>query len=167
MAVLWAVEHFRPYLWGRKFALITWLFKSQNASPKLPRWALRRMEYDMELQWKVGLNHHLPDVLSRLQHFEAPGEDIDDSFPGEASDRQAYRGANGTVLDGVLLSEKGSDGTDIPPPRKRGGRGRSYLHPEHVVGSRHGSRTGPHGAAVGIGETNRRVPRMRGRGAAS
>lgn len=45
-AVLWAVEHFRHYLWGRRFTLVTdcsaltWLFKSQHLSPKLYRWAL-------------------------------------------------------------------------------------------------------------------------------
>lgn len=41
MAVLWAVEHFRPYMWGRNSTLITecsettWLFKSQNRSARL------------------------------------------------------------------------------------------------------------------------------------
>ena len=78
MAVLWAVEHFRYYLWGRRVTLITdcstrtWLFKSQTLSPKLHRWALRLMEYDMDLQWKAGQNHDLPDALSRLPRFETP-----------------------------------------------------------------------------------------------
>ena len=122
MAVLWAVEHFRYYLWGRRVTLITdcstrtWLFKSQTLSPKLHRWALRLMEYDMDLQWKAGQNHDLPDALSRLPRFETPGEDIDDSFPGDASDRQAYQGARGPILDGVLLSDMGIDETDVPPP---------------------------------------------------
>ncbi|CAB1104547.1 unnamed protein product [Ectocarpus sp. CCAP 1310/34] len=47
MAVLWAVDHFRPYLAGR-------------------RWALRLMEYDLELEWKAGVEHVVPDALSRL-----------------------------------------------------------------------------------------------------
>ena len=77
MAVLWAVEHFRSYLWGRRFtprtdcSALTWLFKSQTLTPKLYRWALRLMEYDMDLKWKAGQNH-LPDALSRLPRFETP-----------------------------------------------------------------------------------------------
>ena len=43
MAVLWAVDHFRPYVWGRRFALITdcsaltGLFKSRDLSSELHR----------------------------------------------------------------------------------------------------------------------------------
>ena len=57
---------------GRKFVLITdssallWLFKSQALSSKLHRWALRLMEYDMDLHWRPGANHQLPETLSRL-----------------------------------------------------------------------------------------------------
>lgn len=89
-AVLWAVEHYRHYVWGRQFRLVTdcsalvWLFKSQNLSPKLHRWALRLMEYDMVLEWKEGCKHHLPDALSRLPRFDQPERDIDVSFPGDS-----------------------------------------------------------------------------------
>ena len=74
------------------------------------------MEHDMDLQWKAGQNHNLPDALSRLPGFETPGDDVDDFFPGDASDRQAYRGAREPILDGVFLSDLGIDGTDVPPP---------------------------------------------------
>ena len=55
MAVLWAVAHFRPYLAGRPFTLVTdcsalaWLFRSRNLNPKLYRWSLRLAEYDMTI----------------------------------------------------------------------------------------------------------------------
>lgn len=117
-AVLWAVEHFRHYLWGRKFTLVTdcsaltWLFKSQNLSPKLHRWALRLMEYDMDLQWKEGRSHHLPDALSRLPRFDVPGKDIDTSFPGDSSTKLSFRGPKGPVLDGIPLSTMGVQDVD-------------------------------------------------------
>lgn len=117
-AVLWAVEHFRHYLWGRKFTLVTdcsaltWLFKSRNLSPKLHRWALRLMEFDMCLEWKEGRSHHLPDALSRLPRFDMPGEDIDTSFPGDSSTKLSFRGPKGPVLDGVLLSDLGVKDVD-------------------------------------------------------
>ena len=56
MAVMWAVNNFQPYLWGRPFTLITdcsaltWLFKSQPLTPKYHRWALRLMEHDITLK---------------------------------------------------------------------------------------------------------------------
>ena len=55
MAILWATKHFRQYLAGRRFILITdcsaltWLFRSRELSPKLHRWALRLVEYDIVL----------------------------------------------------------------------------------------------------------------------
>ena len=56
MAVLWAVVHFRPFLSGRRFTLITdfsallWLFRSRDLDPKLYRWALRLTEFDMDME---------------------------------------------------------------------------------------------------------------------
>ena len=112
-AVLWAVEHFRHYVWGRRFKLITdcsaliWLFKSQNLSPKLHRWALRLMEYDMDLEWREGRKHHLPDALSRLPRFDQPARDIDVSFPGDTPTALTCRGPRGPVLDGIPLKDLG------------------------------------------------------------
>ena len=60
MAVLWGVGHYRQFLAGRRFNLITdcsalaWLFRSRNLSPKLHRWALRLAEYDIVLRWRAG-----------------------------------------------------------------------------------------------------------------
>ena len=53
MAVLWAVAHFRPYLAGKPFTLVTdcsaltWLFRSRDLDPKLYRWSLRLGEFDI------------------------------------------------------------------------------------------------------------------------
>ena len=63
MAVLWAIQHFRPYLWRRKFVLftncsaLTRLFKSQALSSNLHWWALRLMEHDIDLRWRPGADH--------------------------------------------------------------------------------------------------------------
>ncbi|CAM9885392.1 unnamed protein product, partial [Sphacelaria rigidula] len=56
MAALWATGHFRQYITGRRFDLVTdcsallWLLRSRDLEPKLHRWALRLMEYDMTLR---------------------------------------------------------------------------------------------------------------------
>ena len=91
MAVVWAVGQFSSYLWARPFTLVTdcpaltWLFRSQDLSPKLHRWALRLMEYDMTLHWRAGAPHHLPDAPPRLPRPEKLGEDVGDSCPDEVS----------------------------------------------------------------------------------
>ena len=113
MAVLWGVQHFRPYVAGRRFTLVTdcsaltWLFRSRDLRPKLHRWALRLMEYDMDLKWREGTKHVLPDAMSRLPHQEEPGADIDDAFPDDFSLSPPSEGGQprGPRLDGQWLSE--------------------------------------------------------------
>lgn len=127
MAALWAVEHHRTYLWGRKIALITdcssltWLFKKQTLSSKLHRWALRLMEYDMELRWRPGANHQLPDAVSRLPIGDTQAGDAGDSFPHDSFTRNTYRGLRGPALDAVLLSELGADEVDTRAVKNVGG----------------------------------------------
>lgn len=113
LTILWAVDHFKPYLAGRSFKLVTdcsaltWLFRSRELCPELNRWALRLMEYDIVMVWKSGVEHVLPDTLSRLPHATEPQEDVDDSFPdditsGAPSD---YVGPRGPTLNGVPLAD--------------------------------------------------------------
>ena len=113
MAILWAVDHFKPYLAGRPFKLVTdcsaltWLFRSRELCPKLHRWALRLMEYDITMVWKSGVEHVLPDTLSRLPHSVEPQENVDDSFPDDATSAAPsdYVGSQGPTLDGVRLAD--------------------------------------------------------------
>ena len=78
MGVLWEVDHVRPYLAGRQLKVvtdcsaITWLFRRRELCPKLHRWALRLVKYDMLLEWRAGVQHVVPDALSRLPHAEEP-----------------------------------------------------------------------------------------------
>ena len=114
MGVLWGVEHFKPYLAGREFKLVTdcsaltWLFRSRELCPKLHRWALRLMEYSIELVWRAGAQHVLPDTLSRLPHAPQAQRDIDDSFPDDPSmpSVAVAHEPSGPVLDGVKLADR-------------------------------------------------------------
>ena len=114
------VEHFRAYVWGSKFILITdcsaltWLFKSRDLYSKLHRRTLRLIEYDMGLRWRPGTRHQLSNALFRLPCSESPGDDIDMAFPDDSSSRQTYRGPEGPVLDGVPLTELGVDQVNEP-----------------------------------------------------
>lgn len=39
----------------------------------------------MDLQWRLGASHQLPNAPSRLPWFAEPGADVDDTFPDDAS----------------------------------------------------------------------------------
>ena len=56
------------------------------------------MKKDMDIQLRLGVNHQRPDALSRLPIEDAPGADVDDSFPDESSTRTIYRGHHTPVL---------------------------------------------------------------------
>ena len=59
LAVVWSVKHFRPYLLGHRFVLITdhqplkWLKSMKDPPPKIARWIMSLQEYDFEVQYTV------------------------------------------------------------------------------------------------------------------
>lgn len=73
LAVVWAVKHFRPYLFGRKFEIFTdhkpleGLFKMKNPSSRLTKFRLLLEEYDFEVVYVKGKNNAGADFLSRLK----------------------------------------------------------------------------------------------------
>ena len=109
LAVLHGVDHFRTYLQHRRFTLftdcaaLTWLFTSQHLSSKMHRWALRLMEFDIDLKWRKGEHHTAPDALSRLRRRGPPEPPIDASFPDDTTTPVDNQGPTGPVLDGVPL----------------------------------------------------------------
>ena len=71
LAIIFACETFRPYLYGSKFIIFTdhqslkWLLKATTHA-RLVRWALRLAEYDFEIKYKKGEENANADALSRL-----------------------------------------------------------------------------------------------------
>ncbi|CAF4878033.1 unnamed protein product [Pieris macdunnoughi] len=59
LAIVWAVKHFRPYLFGRKFKIVTdhkpltWLFSIKDPGSRLVRWRLKLEEYEYEVIYKA------------------------------------------------------------------------------------------------------------------
>lgn len=80
LAILWAVKHFRPYLYGRKFLIYTdhrplaWLYSLKEPNSKLTRWRLRLQEYDFQIIYKNGKQNTNADALSRIK-INALGSD--------------------------------------------------------------------------------------------
>ena len=71
LAVVWATQHFREYLFGTPFTLITdheplrWLMQTNKTTRKLARWSLLLKEYDMTVVHKRGVLNTNADCLSR------------------------------------------------------------------------------------------------------
>ncbi len=71
LAVVWAVIHFRPYLYGTNFSLYTdhepikWLMTNDKLTSKLARWALILQEYDFKVIHRPGITHQNADTMSR------------------------------------------------------------------------------------------------------
>lgn len=71
LAIVWACKHFRPYLLGRKFQVITdhkglvWIFNVKDPSSRLMRWRLLLEEYEYEVQYRAGKKNCNADSLSR------------------------------------------------------------------------------------------------------
>ena len=72
LGIIWTVQHFRPYLFGRKFRILTdhrplvYLFSVSNPSSRLMRFRLKLEEYEYEIQYKPGKLNLNADGLSRM-----------------------------------------------------------------------------------------------------
>lgn len=71
LAVIWALEHFRPYVEGLHVTIFTdhnslrWLMSRPNPSGRLARWSLRLQDFDFSIVHKPGTRNTVPDALSR------------------------------------------------------------------------------------------------------
>lgn len=71
LAIVWATKYFRPYLYGRKFTIVTdhqplrWLMSLKEPNSKLVRWRLKLEEFDYTIIHKPGKYNTNADALSR------------------------------------------------------------------------------------------------------
>ena len=80
LAIIYATEKFRPYVYGRTFELVTdhkpltHLSTSVSKSERLTRWKLSLSEYSFDVTYKPGKDNVNADVLSRMDEICAIDE---------------------------------------------------------------------------------------------
>lgn len=86
LAIKWSIQHFRPYLFGRKFTIatdhqpLTWLFSVKDPGSRLVRWRLALEEYDYKIVYKPGKKNQNADALSRPNNIMYTEEDVMSHF---------------------------------------------------------------------------------------
>lgn len=89
-AVVWAVKHFRPYIFGTKFKIVTdhkpllYVFNINDPGSRLTRFRLKLEEYDYEVIYKAGKMNTNADALSRTINK------IDTDQPNNYQDFKTY-----------------------------------------------------------------------------
>lgn len=87
LAIVWAVKHFRPYLYGRKFNILTdhkpliWVMNIKDPGSRLVRWRLKLEEYEYHMEHKAGKANTNADALSRPPVMNSNIIDLIDSSP--------------------------------------------------------------------------------------
>lgn len=73
LAIVWATKYFRPYLFGRKFKIVTdhkplqWVMNLKEPNSRLTRWRLKLSEYNFTTIYKQGKHNTNADALSRIE----------------------------------------------------------------------------------------------------
>ena len=75
LGVVWAVRHFRPYLYGTDHVALKSLLNTPQPSGKLARWGMALQEMDLTILHRSGKGNVNADVLSRFPLPSAVDED--------------------------------------------------------------------------------------------
>lgn len=76
LAIVWAIKHYRPYLFARKFKILTdhkpliYLFGMSNPSSRLTKFRIAIEEYDFTIEYVKGSENVTADALSRISSDE-------------------------------------------------------------------------------------------------
>ncbi|XP_039435333.1 uncharacterized protein LOC120417379 [Culex pipiens pallens] len=136
LGVLSAIQHFRHYVEGTKFRVITdarsllWLFNvgAETGNAKLLRWALRIQAYDFDLEYRKGKANITADCLSRSIEVDAVRVTLSDdeyeeqieNITGNPTKFSDYRVIDGRIFRYVKSPNRQTDprfSWKLLPPR--------------------------------------------------
>lgn len=106
LGVVWAVQHFRPYVFGRHFLLNTdhmpllWVGKLKETSARVTKWKEQLSAYDFSIRHVKGSENVVADCLSRSVGINALNESVE--TPGDQQEREPRREE---MLEPIVLEE--------------------------------------------------------------
>lgn len=109
LAVLSAVEKFRPWIDGVQFTVVTdhsslrWLQNLKEPHGKLARWAVRLQAFDIKFEHRPGKEMDAPDALSRATDMVVINKEV-------TTDDKWYRKTRKVAKDGRLDRYKYENG---------------------------------------------------------
>ena len=115
LALVWSVKHFRIYLHGEKFTIVTdhaalyWLMHLKEATNRLARWSMYIQTFTFEIIHRKGKNHANVDCLSRPV-TETAMLIVEDNEDGNTSERNLDPYEDGALLH-YLINGKHKQGS--------------------------------------------------------
>lgn len=112
MAIVYAIENLRHYLYGRTFVLYTdckpllYVMKNKNINGRLYRWKLSLLEYDFKIVHIPGDKNLVADALSRIKIPGDGQEMITTNFNDPLSLEELLRKENITNIFQALTRNK-------------------------------------------------------------
>lgn len=113
MAVFWAIEILRPYLYGERFTIhtdhpsIRCLLNVSDPSGCLIRWRLCLSEFDFELKYKKASSNTQADALSRIPTEGEASTPIDEDITCFLTGGLEHSAADYDTCDDLLELEGG------------------------------------------------------------
>ena len=95
LAIVWATKYFRPYLYGRRFKIVSdhkplvWVMNVKDPGPRLLRWRIQLAEYDSEITYRRGSQNTNANALSRIGSVSKEG-DLSDEFNKDRKKKILY-----------------------------------------------------------------------------
>ena len=102
LGVVWATQHFRPYLYGHPCTVYTdnqalkSLLNTPHPSGRLARWGLSLQELDLMIQYRPGKQNQNADALSRSQVGKPLTNPPSPAGIEVASSAETHKGQTGT-----------------------------------------------------------------------
>jgi transposase InsO family protein len=99
LAIVWGMRYFRPYLYGRKFMVVTdhkpltWIMNVKDPGSRLLRWRIKLEEYEYEVVYKKGALNTNADALSRINKLTTK-----EKAPEEKRERVTGEEMKATIL---------------------------------------------------------------------
>lgn len=112
LAIVWATKYFRPYLFGRKFIIITdhrpltWLMSLKEPNSKLVRWRLKLEEFDYEIRYKKGKQNTNADALSRVKIADTVHINVNETEENDNASIATIHSAEENLNDHLPITER-------------------------------------------------------------